>query len=327
MGKSFMHHELLLQNEVLISLFAETLLLIFNTIALVGAIKILKHWDFNATDEQQYRLEKLAYLISLIITISLLFNIILLPYFAYTIEHLSNIIPGAMCAAGVISANSYGNPLLVLKILTLIFVGLWLIINHEDLKAKNYPYTKKKFAFFILIFIMIAASYLLEVAYFTHISLQKPVACCSVIFGLSGNNSLPFHLTTPALLGLFYLLVLLNTLFIWQRQAGLLALSSILFLSVAYYATVHFFGTYIYQLPTHICPFCMLQNHYHYVGYLVWGLLFTTLFFGISNAVLKPIMHQEIEKFYRYAFISMILFVLLTASYVLLYLLENKVWL
>jgi hypothetical protein len=327
MGKSSMHHEILLQNEVLISLFAETLLLIFNIIALIGAIKILKQWDFFATSDRQYQLEKLAYLTSLIITISLLFNIILLPYFAYTIEHLSNIVPGAMCAAGVISANSYGNPLLVLKIFTLLFVGLWLIINHEDLKAKNYPYTKKKFAFFIIIFIMIAISYLLEIAYFTHISLQKPVSCCSVIFGLSGNNRLPLHLNVAALLGIFYLLVLLNILFIWQKKARFLALSTLLFLFVAYYATVHFFGTYIYQLPTHICPFCMLQSDYYYIGYLVWGLLFATLFFGISNAILKPIIHQEIEKFYRYSFISMMLFVLLTAGYVILYLIENKVWL
>ncbi len=322
-----MSYDILLQNAVLITLFSETLLLILNIIAFAGSIKILKNWDFKATTVQQYKLEKISYLIVLIITVSLIFNILLLPYFAYTIESLSAIVPGAMCAAGVISANDYGNPLLLLKILILFFVGIWLIINHEDLKAKNYPYTKKKFWFFIVIFIMIVASYVLEIAYFTHISLQKPVSCCSVIYGLSGNNSIPFGLSTAMIVAIFYLLVLLNLLFIWQKKAYALALSSMVFLFVAYYGVIHFFGTYIYQLPTHICPFCMLQGEYYYIGYLLWGVLFLTTFFGIANAVLKRIIKKEIEAFYRYAFITLALFVMITAGYVLVYLLRNGVWL
>jgi len=320
-------YEILLQNEVFITLFSETLLLILNIIAFIGSVKILKNWDFHATTPAQYKLEKLSYLIVLIITVSLLFNILLLPYFAYTIESLSAIVPGAMCGAGVIGANDFGNPLLLLKILILFFVGIWLIINHEDLKAKNYPYTRKKFWFFTVIFIMIVSSYTLEIAYFTNISLEKPVSCCSVIFGLSGENSLPFGLNIEMILAIFYLLTLLNILFIWQKQSYALALSSLGFLFVAYYAVTHFFGTYIYQLPTHICPFCMLQGEYFYIGYLLWGLLFITVFLGIANAVLKVIIGKELVKFYRYALFTLLAFIMITGGYVMVYVLRNGVWL
>jgi len=320
-------YEILLQNEVFITLFSETLLLILNIIAFIGSVKILKNWDFHATTPAQYKLEKLSYLIVLIITVSLLFNILLLPYFAYTIESLSAIVPGAMCGAGVIGANDFGNPLLLLKILILFFVGIWLIINHEDLKAKNYPYTRKKFWFFTVIFIMIVSSYTLEIAYFTNISLEKPVSCCSVIFGLSGENSLPFGLNIEMILAIFYLLALLNILFIWQKQSYALALSSLGFLFVAYYAVTHFFGTYIYQLPTHICPFCMLQGEYFYIGYLLWGLLFITVFLGIANAVLKVIIGKELVKFYRYALFTLLAFIMITGGYVMVYVLRNGVWL
>lgn len=322
-----MTYEILLQNEVFITLFSETLLLILNIIAFIGSVKILKNWDFHATTPAQYKLEKLSYLIVLIITVSLLFNILLLPYFAYTIESLSAIVPGAMCGAGVIGANDFGNPLLLLKILILFFVGIWLIINHEDLKAKNYPYTRKKFWFFTVIFIMIVSSYTLEIAYFTNISLEKPVSCCSVIFGLSGENSLPFGLNIEMILAIFYLLALLNILFIWQKQSYALALSSLGFLFVAYYAVTHFFGTYIYQLPTHICPFCMLQGEYFYIGYLLWGLLFITVFLGIANAVLKVIIGKELVKFYRYALFTLLTFIMITGGYVMVYVLRNGVWL
>ncbi len=322
-----MNPEILLDNSVFITLFSDTLLLILTLIATIGSIQILKNWDFHASTPKQYALEKKSYLITLIITIILIFNILLLPYFAYTLESLSAIVPGAMCAAGVISANAYGNPLLILRIFTLFFVGVWLIINQQDLQETTYPYTKKKFGLFLFIALMIALSYGLEIAYFSHISLDKPVACCSVIFGFSGTNSLPFSLTIPLLLGIFYLLFLLNTLFIWQQQAYALALSSVAFLYAGYHALIHFFGTYIYQLPTHICPFCMLQGEYYYIGYLLWGLLFIGVFFGLANGMLKPLIGRTFKRFYQLAFYTQLLFIMITAGYVIVYLLKNKVWL
>ena len=322
-----MSSQVLFDSTVFITLFSDTLLLILTLVAGVGSIQILSAWDFNASTPTQYTLEKKSYLITFIISITLIFNILLLPHFAYTLESLSAIVPGAMCAAGVLDANPYGNPLLLLRILTLFLVGVWLIINHEDLQETTYPYTKKKFGLFIVIALMIVFSYALEIAYFLHISLEKPVACCSVLYGFSGTNTLPFGLSKTLILGIFYLLFLLNILFIFQRQAYALALSSVAFLYVGYLALIHFFGTYIYQLPTHICPFCMLQSDYYYVGYLLWGLLFIGVFFGISNAILKPLIGKTFTRFFRLTLYTQLLFIMITAGYVIVYLLKNKVWL
>ena len=174
--------ELFLSNQVLIYLFSETLLFILALIAFIGSILILKDWDFNTTSIKQYQLEKKAYLIILIILFSLIFKILLMPYFAYTIDKLSDIVPGAMCAAGVIGANDYGNPLLLIKIAILFLIGIWMIVNHEDLKAPNYPFFKEKFWFFVVIFILICVEYYFDIAYFLNISLEQPVLCCSIIF-------------------------------------------------------------------------------------------------------------------------------------------------
>jgi len=35
-------------------------------------------------------------------------------------------------------------------------------------------------------------------------------------------------------------------------------------------AMVSFIALYFYELPTHHCPFCILQREYHYVGYLIY---------------------------------------------------------
>ena len=319
--------ELFLSNQVLIYLFSQSILFLFSIIAFVGSIGIIKNWDFNTTSTKQYKLEKKAYLIIIIILFSLIFKLLLMPYFAYTIDKLSNIVPGAMCAAGVIGANSFGNPLLLVKISILLLIGIWFIVNHEDEKAENYPYFRKKFWFFLVIFALICVEYFLDIAYFLNISLKEPVSCCSVIFGISGNNQLPFGLSTTMLVVLFYLIYILNTILSFQKNSILLFFSSILFLYISYISVNHFFGTYIYQLPTHKCPFCMLQGDYYFVGYLLWTLLILGLFFSISNFILKILINDELESSYRYSRIFNTLFVILCSAYPIVYYMQNGVWL
>jgi hypothetical protein len=36
-------------------------------------------------------------------------------------------------------------------------------------------------------------------------------------------------------------------------------------------ALISFISVYFYELPTHHCPFCILQGEYHYVGYLIYA--------------------------------------------------------
>jgi len=44
-------------------------------------------------------------------------------------------------------------------------------------------------------------------------------------------------------------------------------------------AILSFISVYFYELPTHHCPFCILQKEYGYVGYP----LYLTLFGGRSQ--------------------------------------------
>ena len=322
-----MESELLLQTPLLVLIFSDLLLLVLGFIALFGAVKILKDWDFKSTTTYQYQLEKTSYLTTLIITITVIFSIMLLPYFAYTIDSLHTIVPGAMCGAGVIGANEFGYPLLWVKIALIFLSGIWLIINEKDIKEKNYPYIFKKYYLYLAIFILLLLGIYLEFSYFSNISLKRVVSCCSVIFGASGESGIPFNLDTKSLLIIFYLLSFLNIFNIWQKNSFSLALSSLAFLPIAYYAIIYFFGTYIYELPTHICPFCMMQKEYYYVGYLIWGLLLVSTFYGIINGILKITTDKEEPRYFKISLLSLVALLLLTASYVGVYLLTNGVWL
>jgi len=319
-------NEILLSNEVIVYLLSETVLYFLLFIAFLATIGLLKRWNFDAFTTEQFALENRSYLVMTIIFFVMMLKVVLLPYFVYTIDNLSDLIPGAMCGAGVVKANEYGNPLLALKIIILFLSALWLSMNSIDLKEKNYPYLKLKSWFFVLIFFLLSTEYLLDILYFTHIETTNPVSCCSVIFGQTGGaNGLPFGLDIPKLLILFYLLFALVVLTTVSELAVMSIIASLLFGVIAYYAVVYFFGTYIYELPTHLCPFCMLQDHYFYVGYLLWGLLLLGLFLSIDAAIMQSFFKQPAKSLKRISLLLLSLFVLLCSAYVAVYYLKNGV--
>ena len=319
-------NEILLSQEVIIYLLSETLLYILLLLAALATVSIVRRWDFSHFDALQFRLENRSYLVMSVIAFVILLKVVLLPYFVYTIDALADLVPGAMCAAGVIKANDYGDPLLVIKIIILFLSGIWLSVNRLDLEAKTYPYLKLKSWFFLGIFLLLTAEFMLDWFYFSHIRIDRPVSCCSVIFGqLGGRNGLPLGLDIPKLLILFYLLFGLSIMTLWANIYRLALFVIPFFGVIAYYAVVYFFGTYVYELPTHQCPFCMLQSHYHYVGYLIWGSLLIGLFLALDHTLLHLLFRQGSEKIKRVSLLFLILFVTVCSSYVLIYYLKNGV--
>lgn len=320
-------NEILLNSEVIVYLLSEIVLYVLLLIAAIATLGILRGWNFDHFTDKQFALENRSYLVMSIIFFVLGLKMLLLPYFAYTIDTLSFLVPGAMCAAGVIDANHYGDPLLMIKIIILFLSGLWIRINRMDLDEKYYPYMKFKSWFYLLIFILLSIELTLDILYFTHIETTNPVSCCSVIFGALGGNILPFGLDIKKLLLLFYLLYILLVLMLLSQHYLIRVVVSVCFALVAYYSIVYFFGTYIYELPTHRCPFCMLQKEYYYVGYLVWGLLFLGTFLAIESAVIEGVFGKDALKLKKVSIGLLTLFVLLCSSYVGLYYLNNGVFL
>ncbi len=320
--------EILLSNEIIIYLFTQIVLFVLLFIAFYFSVFIIKNWDYNKTTSYQYKLEKKSYLIILIIFFTLIVKIFLMPYFSYSIDNLSHIIPGAMCAAGVIKANNYGEILLGLKLLILFFIGIWLIINSLDLKEKTYPYTKQKFAFYIFIFILIILETTLDILYLSNISTKEPVMCCSVIFGSNAvGNKIPFNLSIFMLVGLFYLTFLLTIFSNIQKQKFINFIINTFFLYISYYAMTYFFSTYIYQLPTHQCPFCMLQKEYFFIGYFIWTSLFLGTFFGIASFVVPIFIKKDLDYSFKYSILFNSIFVCLCTFYLVKYYLINGVFL
>ena len=70
------------------------------------------------------------------------------------------------------------------------------------------------------------------------------------------------------------------------RGARLFAVLSGWMLILSSASILSFISVYIYQLPTHHCPFCLLQQEYGYVGYPLYISLFVGGIAGMGIGVL-----------------------------------------
>ncbi len=320
-------NEIFLNNFVIVYLFSEAVIFVIALYALFKDITILRFWDFNSFSLRQTKLEKQSYLLSTIALFIFTFKLTLLIYFVYMIDSLSTIVPGAMCGAGVISANSYGMVLLSVKLITIFTLILFLTLDNLDLKAKNYPLLKLKSWILLIAIVLIFTEAFLDILYLFNIDITAPVSCCSALFGnLEGANPLPFGLDIKNLLILFYTLYLASVLAQILENRLLSTITLILFAIIAYYGVVYFFGTYVYELPTHKCPFCMMQKEYYYIGYLIWGSLFAGLFFGLIWVIIGFLKYEN-RVLSHISIILITLFTAVCSGYVVFYYFKNGVFL
>lgn len=319
-------NDIFLSNQVIIYLISEAILILLSGIAFVGTIGILRSWNFASYSSTQFVLERRAYLIMTILIFVFTVKFVLAIYLVFTIESLAVLVPGAMCGAGVISANDYGMALLFVKFFILFMLLLWMALNKYDLHSKDYAVIRKKSWLYLLIFVFVLFEGWLDLQYFYHIDLSKPVSCCSALFGqLEGANPLPFGLNTTQLLVVHYLLYVVLMIALWTKQRVVTLMSGGLFVVIAYFAVVYFFGTYVYELPTHKCPFCMMQREYGYVGYLIWGALFAGVFVALVWAIMGLGVGVDNDKNRRLGMLLVSLFVLICSSYVVGFYFKNGV--
>ncbi len=313
-----------LSYEIVVFLMIEVILLVLMSIAQAAIVVILRHWNFEASSALQYRLEKKNYLINTILYFTVATKIILFLFFVQSLNSLSGVVPGAMCSAGVVGANVYGNLLLLLKLWLIFGFGLWLIVNKLDLAAADFPYLKRKYWLYTSLFIGVVLEFFLEIAYFGDIPLNVPVFCCSVVFQAP---KLPFGYTQEFLVGLFYALLGVIVILNVSKNAMASFLCNVLFLFVAYYAITYFFGLYVYEMPNHKCPYCMLQKEYYYIGYVIWGALFLGVFFGMMPFLVELMTKKPHLRLLKFSTIYLCLMTAVCTFYVVRYYMMTGVFL
>ena len=140
-------------------------------------------------------------------------------------------------------------------------------------------------------------------------------------------DQIPFDLGTFWLVVLFYISFVAVLISNYLKKIVISFLLNISFLFISYYAITYFFGIYVYVLPNHQCPFCLLQKEYYFIGYFIWISLFLGVFFGICGYVVESIIKIKDVSYYKYSSIFNSIFVLICSYYVISYYLKHGVFL
>ena len=314
--------------EILTIYILDLLFLFFATIAFILSLQIIKSWNFDANSKLQYSLEKKSYLGSTIIRYMFYIKLPLFLFFIFTLDKISFVLPGAMCGAGVVNANKYATVLLFLKLVNLYLFAYWIVLDKQDMLDELQKHLKQKFTIFIALFTLLISEIVLEYIMFSSIDVKDVVDCCGAIFSTNDNTYLSkaLSLSPSLLLSLFYLnfsLLVVSAIFSMRYIFSLL---NLLFIFISLLSLVAFFGTYIYELPTHHCPFCFLQQEYNYVGYFLYGVLFVGTFNGLVVGFVV-FSKEEVLKRYRVSILFNLIYLIVVTLYPILFFMRNGVWL
>lgn len=258
-------------------------------------IQILRRWDIQSGSELQLGLERKTYLIATLLTYLFGFQWISLFLYIHTADHLHDLFVGAMCAAGTLYVNSYGYPALILKVVNFLLAGLWLILNYTDNRGYDYPLIKKKYLLLLFFAPFLWVETILQMNFFLQLRPDVITSCCGTLFSTDRPSIASEIVSLPSIpmKGVFSL-ALISTValgfFFYRRGKGGYLFSSMSAVSfvISIASLISFISLYFYELPTHHCPFCILQKEYGYVGYPLYITLLGGSITGMGVGILMP---------------------------------------
>ena len=167
----------------------------------------------------------------------------------------------------------------------------------------------------------------MECLHFFGIDLSEPVVCCGEIFKESSLSNFAIYHNKIFIICLFYGTFIASAICAYFKKPLAFGVINTGFLFVAIYAIIRFFSPYIYELPLHKCPFCLLDSGYYFVGYLIYVLLYLGAIGGIF-ALVSVILGEKFNPFwYKISLLFNLANVALLSSYVAIYFIKNGVML
>lgn len=267
-------------------------------------IRIIRNWDIKNSNEQQLILERKTFLVSAILYYVMICEFFSLFLFVFIAEDIHTLFTGSMCAAGTLNVNRFGYPVLVMKLLSFVLCGIWVIINYVDSKGYDYPLIRAKYTFLFIISGLVICETAWLLKYFSLLSPEIITSCCGSIFNEDSRNLAGQITALPAVETkiLFYAVLALTMgtgihFCLSEKRALIFSCFSILMLPVGLASILSFISVYYYQQPTHHCPFCLLKKEYFHVGYVLYLALFVASIAGAGTGCIHFFKnHLSIQK-------------------------------
>ncbi len=322
---------MILHPGVLSLLLGSVVAFVMMAYATAVATTVTRRWDFTSSSESQLGLERKTYLVSTLIQYALGFEVLSTILFLYTVDDLHVYFAGAMCATGSLNANTVGWNVLWVKTAVAFAAAFWIVLNRLDQRSPDYPLVRTKYAALYAITPAAGVGLYLQLRYFVGLTPEIITSCCGSLFSEGGATLAADLAGLPIkpMMGVFYGTAgLFLAVAAWALRRPVRFLRyvltgiSVAFLFVSLAAIVSFISLYIYEAPSHHCPFDMFQGRYHYIAYPIYTSLFFGVFFGALPGLFQPFktissLEEEIvrleKKWISRGFAWMVVFLVLTS--------------
>ena len=302
----------------------------------------MRYWNHGAGSELQIRLEEEVILSAVLVEFGCIVQLISVLLLVLAADHFSTLLVGAMCATGALTANSFGIPALLVKLLSLFISLSWIVLHNLDIRSEHYPLVTIKYVLLFLILPVLLLDGILVVLYLINLDPDIITSCCGVLLNTQsrdGYNLLSLDSSLP-IIGIYVVITALLVITggsLSRKKPffsnGPLQGGTVLGLWVSYYFTSLVIITilvspYVYAMPHHRCPFDLLKPPFLSAGIVLYLFLHTATGAGVSSglaalAETKDGLEQSAARLRLYggrvSLVCLSIFLLFTLYYPLIY--------
>ncbi|MBU0621180.1 MAG: hypothetical protein KJ795_04985 [Gammaproteobacteria bacterium] len=286
---------MLFQPAIIALLLASAVSVLMLLAATPYAWQLVRRWDIASGSELQLVLERRTYLMSTLLSFVFATQLVALLLFVFNADKMAVMFVGAMCAVGTLNANAYGFPALISQIAVFFMAAVWLVLNHVDSRAYDYPLVRVKYRLLMGILPFVVLAFALQLIYFLNLKADVITSCCGSLFSSDAQTLVADASALPPQQGLWLFYTALLTVIAVAvqharklRAAYVVAAASAAAFVAALTGILSFVSLYVYEHPHHHCPFCLLKPEYDYQGYWLYLPLFVATAAGLGVGAIQP---------------------------------------
>ena len=255
--------------------------------------RVLRHFNVSQATEGQLALERQVELASTFVRVATIVQVASLALTVLAADRLSRGIRGAMCAYGVFAANSWGFPALFVTLGVAVAAGLLAQLFVFDARVRGMDLVRSLAIGTLLLAPLALADITLTTLFLLKLDLSVVASCCSVQLdpvaaGNGGYASGPRELSAiaaPIAIGLSIFVALLAARRPRKPMVALAGAMSLVALPLAIAAAVLEVAPHAFEIPQHVCPFCLLKADVFAIGYPLFGAILLAVMWGAGAAL------------------------------------------
>jgi hypothetical protein len=259
--------------------------------AIVSA-KVLRYAHLQTATEGQLLLERHFELAGNLIRFAAIAQVLSLALSVLAADRLAGSIQGAMCGYGVVHQNVWGWPSVGATVLVSLAAGVLLQLLALDRRVRGLDLMRPLAVLCIALAPATLIDTVLASAWLGSLDFSVVASCCSTTLGEGHREGLAFwqgprlFATWGAIFGAGTAIV--ASLVALRRPArGLVTLAgatALVVAPIAVGAVILEVAPHVYEVPEHLCPFCLFKADAYFIGYPLFGAVFLAATWGLGAA-------------------------------------------